>query len=85
MASFRELLAQTKQRIREIDPGEAEARLGDAVFLARFAKAPAAAAKFWLADSKRLFDSERSWAACSGLVSASAIACSPRERLATPA
>ncbi len=33
MATFRELLATTKQRITEIDPAEAEARLGDATFL----------------------------------------------------
>jgi molybdopterin/thiamine biosynthesis adenylyltransferase/rhodanese-related sulfurtransferase len=33
MASFRELLSQTKSEIREIDPAEAETRLGDAVFL----------------------------------------------------
>ncbi len=34
MASFRELLAQTKSKIREIDPEMAEARLPDATFLA---------------------------------------------------
>ena len=33
MASFRELLAQTKARIREVDPATAEASLGDATFL----------------------------------------------------
>jgi molybdopterin/thiamine biosynthesis adenylyltransferase/rhodanese-related sulfurtransferase len=33
MATFRELLATTKQRITEIDPAEAESRLGDATFL----------------------------------------------------
>jgi sulfur-carrier protein adenylyltransferase/sulfurtransferase len=33
MATFRELLATTKQRITEIDPAAAEARLGDATFL----------------------------------------------------
>ena len=33
MASFRELLKQTKSEITEIQPGEAEARLGDATFL----------------------------------------------------
>jgi molybdopterin/thiamine biosynthesis adenylyltransferase/rhodanese-related sulfurtransferase len=33
MASFRELLAQTKSRIREVDPETAEARFGDATFL----------------------------------------------------
>jgi sulfur-carrier protein adenylyltransferase/sulfurtransferase len=33
MASFRELLAQTKSKIREVDPQTAEARLGDATFL----------------------------------------------------
>jgi molybdopterin/thiamine biosynthesis adenylyltransferase/rhodanese-related sulfurtransferase len=33
MATFRELLANTKQRISEIDPAEAETRLGDATFL----------------------------------------------------
>jgi sulfur-carrier protein adenylyltransferase/sulfurtransferase len=33
MASFRELLAQTKSNIREIDPETAEARLSDATFL----------------------------------------------------
>ena len=33
MASYRELLAQTKARITEIQPAEAEARLGEAVFL----------------------------------------------------
>ena len=33
MATFRELLATTKQRITEIDPAEAEARLGGATFL----------------------------------------------------
>ena len=33
MASFRELLATTKQRITEIDPAEAEARQGAATFL----------------------------------------------------
>jgi molybdopterin/thiamine biosynthesis adenylyltransferase/rhodanese-related sulfurtransferase len=33
MASFRELLAQTKSRIREVDPATAEASLGDATFL----------------------------------------------------
>ena len=33
MAGFRELLAKTKERIREIDPAGAEARLGDATFL----------------------------------------------------
>jgi sulfur-carrier protein adenylyltransferase/sulfurtransferase len=33
MASFRELLAQTKSQIREIDPAEAERRLGDSTFL----------------------------------------------------
>jgi molybdopterin/thiamine biosynthesis adenylyltransferase/rhodanese-related sulfurtransferase len=33
MPSFRDLLKQTKQQIREIDPSEAEGRLGDATFL----------------------------------------------------
>ena len=33
MATFRELLASTKQRITEIDPAEAEARQGAATFL----------------------------------------------------
>ena len=33
MPSFRELLAQTKANITEIDPETAEARVGDAVFL----------------------------------------------------
>jgi molybdopterin/thiamine biosynthesis adenylyltransferase/rhodanese-related sulfurtransferase len=33
MPSFRELLAQTKSDIREIDPAEAEARVGHATFL----------------------------------------------------
>ena len=33
MAGFRELLAQTKERIREIEPAEAEERLGEATFL----------------------------------------------------
>ena len=33
MPSFRELLAQTKANITEIDPASAEAKLGDAVFL----------------------------------------------------
>ncbi|HZP29230.1 MAG TPA: molybdopterin-synthase adenylyltransferase MoeB [Acidimicrobiia bacterium] len=33
MATFRELLAQTKSKIREIDPATAEERLGDATFL----------------------------------------------------
>ena len=33
MASFRELLAQTKSRIREVDPATAETSLGDATFL----------------------------------------------------
>jgi sulfur-carrier protein adenylyltransferase/sulfurtransferase len=33
MSSFRELLKQTKQQIREIDPAEAEGRLGEATFL----------------------------------------------------
>jgi sulfur-carrier protein adenylyltransferase/sulfurtransferase len=33
MPSFRELLAQTKNEIREIDPAEAETRVGDATFL----------------------------------------------------
>jgi molybdopterin/thiamine biosynthesis adenylyltransferase/rhodanese-related sulfurtransferase len=33
MASFRELLTQTKQRITEIEPSEAEERLGTATFL----------------------------------------------------
>src|SRR5262245_9574123 len=33
MASFRDLLAQTKSQIREIDPAEAETRLGEATFL----------------------------------------------------
>ncbi len=33
MASFRELLARTKQEISEIDPETAETRLGDATFL----------------------------------------------------
>jgi molybdopterin/thiamine biosynthesis adenylyltransferase/rhodanese-related sulfurtransferase len=33
MATFRELLATTKQRITEIDPAEAESRLGTATFL----------------------------------------------------
>jgi molybdopterin/thiamine biosynthesis adenylyltransferase/rhodanese-related sulfurtransferase len=33
MATFRELLAATKQRITEIDPAEAETRLGTATFL----------------------------------------------------
>jgi len=33
MASYRDLLAAAKKEIREIDPAEAEARLGDATFL----------------------------------------------------
>jgi molybdopterin/thiamine biosynthesis adenylyltransferase/rhodanese-related sulfurtransferase len=33
MPSFRDLLKQTKQQIREIDPSEAEGRLGDVTFL----------------------------------------------------
>jgi len=33
MPGFRDLLGATKQRIREIDPAAAEARLGDATFL----------------------------------------------------
>jgi molybdopterin/thiamine biosynthesis adenylyltransferase/rhodanese-related sulfurtransferase len=33
MPSFRELLAQTKARIKQIPPGEAETRLGEATFL----------------------------------------------------
>jgi molybdopterin/thiamine biosynthesis adenylyltransferase/rhodanese-related sulfurtransferase len=33
MASFRDLLAQTKAQISEIDPAEAETRLGNATFL----------------------------------------------------
>jgi sulfur-carrier protein adenylyltransferase/sulfurtransferase len=33
MASFRELLAQTKSKIREVDPETAEAHLGDSTFL----------------------------------------------------
>jgi len=33
MPTFRDLLAQAKQEITEIDPGGAEARLGDATFL----------------------------------------------------
>jgi molybdopterin/thiamine biosynthesis adenylyltransferase/rhodanese-related sulfurtransferase len=33
MPSYRELLKQTKQRIREITPAEAEAKLGEATFL----------------------------------------------------
>src|SRR5580704_2005646 len=33
MATFRDLLKQTKQGIREIDPAEAETRLDDATFL----------------------------------------------------
>ena len=33
MATFRELLATTKQRITEIDPAEAESRLGESTFL----------------------------------------------------
>ena len=33
MASFRELLAQAKQQIREIEPAEAEEQLGTATFL----------------------------------------------------
>jgi molybdopterin/thiamine biosynthesis adenylyltransferase/rhodanese-related sulfurtransferase len=33
MPSFRELLAKTKGNIREVDPAEAEERLGDATFL----------------------------------------------------
>jgi molybdopterin/thiamine biosynthesis adenylyltransferase/rhodanese-related sulfurtransferase len=33
MPSFRELLAKTKGNIREVDPAEAEQRLGDATFL----------------------------------------------------
>ncbi len=33
MSSFRDLLKQTKQQIREIDPSDAEGRLGDATFL----------------------------------------------------
>jgi molybdopterin/thiamine biosynthesis adenylyltransferase/rhodanese-related sulfurtransferase len=33
MPSFRELLSQTKGEIREIEPADAEARLGDAAFL----------------------------------------------------
>ncbi|MEZ5170862.1 MAG: molybdopterin-synthase adenylyltransferase MoeB [Acidimicrobiia bacterium] len=33
MASFRDLLADTKSQITEIDPAEAEKRLGDATFL----------------------------------------------------
>jgi sulfur-carrier protein adenylyltransferase/sulfurtransferase len=33
MSSFRDLLKQTKQQIREIDPSDAEGRMGDATFL----------------------------------------------------
>jgi molybdopterin/thiamine biosynthesis adenylyltransferase/rhodanese-related sulfurtransferase len=33
MPSYRELLAQAKQHIREVQPADAEARLGEAVFL----------------------------------------------------
>ncbi|MEX0663520.1 MAG: molybdopterin-synthase adenylyltransferase MoeB [Acidimicrobiia bacterium] len=33
MAGFRELLAATKQRIREVDPVDAESTLGDATFI----------------------------------------------------
>src|SRR3954449_8575565 len=33
MASFRDLLKQTKSEIREVSPAEAEARLGEATFL----------------------------------------------------
>src|SRR5438477_7104144 len=33
MASYRELLSRAKQQIREIEPGDAEPRLGDATFL----------------------------------------------------
>jgi molybdopterin/thiamine biosynthesis adenylyltransferase/rhodanese-related sulfurtransferase len=33
MASYRELLNQVKQRIREVSPADAEARLGEATFL----------------------------------------------------
>jgi sulfur-carrier protein adenylyltransferase/sulfurtransferase len=33
MPGFRELLAKTKQKIREVDPASAESRLGDATFL----------------------------------------------------
>jgi sulfur-carrier protein adenylyltransferase/sulfurtransferase len=33
MPAFRELLAKVKQKIREVDPAEAESRLGDATFL----------------------------------------------------
>src|SRR3954447_25092573 len=33
MPSFRDLLKQTKQQIRELDPAAAEGRLGDATFL----------------------------------------------------
>src|SRR5689334_23807894 len=33
MPSFRELLANTKAAIREVDPATAEAQLGDATFL----------------------------------------------------
>src|SRR5258706_16335327 len=33
MASYRELLQQVKQRIREVQPAEAEALLGSATFL----------------------------------------------------
>jgi molybdopterin/thiamine biosynthesis adenylyltransferase/rhodanese-related sulfurtransferase len=33
MSSFRDLLKQTKQQIREIDPSDAEGRLGEATFL----------------------------------------------------
>ena len=33
MAGFRELLNQTKKEVVEVSPADAEARLGDAVFL----------------------------------------------------
>src|SRR3954469_7301187 len=33
MASFRDLLKQTKSEIREVSPADAETRLGDATFL----------------------------------------------------
>ena len=33
MPAFRELLAKVKQKITEVDPAEAESRLGDATFL----------------------------------------------------
>jgi sulfur-carrier protein adenylyltransferase/sulfurtransferase len=33
MSGFRELLANTKKKIREVDPADAETRLDDATFL----------------------------------------------------